>query len=151
MKVEFVLYALSSCAAAVSAGWAVQLYLSGPQQIEPLAFNEYATIDDPLYRQPDKLHIEPQGFDGELITGSVSKPGNPTKANRSKATADYDVMGIYDRVAVVRNKSGKIWTLLPGSELPAVGLILKIEATDNHWIVTGTHGIVATTRRNQAN
>ncbi len=146
MKVEHVLYAASSCAAAISAVWAVQLYMSGPQQLEGLAFNEYATIDDPLYRQPDKLHIEPQGFGDELITGSIPKLGNPTKAKRTHVTGGYDIVSVYDKMAVVKNRSGKIWTLVPGSELPEVGVILKIEATDKHWIVTGTHGIVATTR-----
>lgn len=146
MNVEQILYAGSSCVAVVSAAWAVQLYLNGPQYLEPLAFNQYSTIDDPLYRQPDKLHIEQQDFEGELITGSISKPGNPTKGKRADVSAGYDVVGIYDRMAVVKNKSGKIWTLIPGSELPDVGLVLKIEATDGHWIVTGTHGIIATMR-----
>ena len=148
MKVEHLLYAGSSCAAVLSSVWAVQLYLSGPQTLEGLAFNEYSTIDDPLYRQPDKLHIEQQSYEGELITGSISKPGNPTKGQRTDVSAGYDVVGIYDRMAVIKNKSGKIWTLIPGSELPDVGLILKIEATDEHWIVTGTNGIIATARSN---
>ena len=146
MNVEQLLYVGSGFAAVVSSAWCVHLFLNGPQYPEPLPFNEYAKIDDPLYVQPDKLHIDQQNFDGELITGSISKPGNPSKGKRKDVSAGYDVVGIYDRMAVVKNKSGKIWTLIPGSELPELGIILEIEATDEHWIVTGTHGVLATMR-----
>lgn len=146
MNMEHLLYTGFSCLAVVSATWSINLFMSGPQLPEPLPFNAYSTIDDPLYRPPDKLHVNPQDFDGELITGSISKPGNPTKVTRADISSGYDVVSVYDRMAVVKNKSGKIWTLVPGSELPELGIVLTIESTDAHWIVTGTHGVLATTR-----
>ena len=146
MNTEHLLYAVFTGIAVVSATWSINLFMSGTQYIEPLAFNEYSKIDDPLYRPPDKLQINRQEFDGELITGAISKPGNPTKARPVDVSAGYDVVGFYDQMAVVKNKSGKIWTLVPGSELPGLGIVLKVEATDEHWIVTGTHGVVATMR-----
>ena len=146
MNMENLLYAGFSCLAVVSATWSINLFMSGPQLPETLPFNEYSTIDDPLYRPPDKLHIDQQEFDGELITGSISKPGNPTKAARADVSSRYDVLSVYDRMAVVKNKSGKIWTLVPGSELPELGIVLTIESTDAHWIVTGTHGVLLTAR-----
>ncbi len=146
MNVEHLLYAGFSCLAVVTATWSINLFMSGPKYLEPLPFNEYSTIDDPLYRPADKLHIDPQNFDDELITGSISKRGNPTKAKRSDVSRGYNVVSVYDQMAVVKNMSGKIWTLVPGSELPELGIVLTIEATEDHWIVTGTHGVVATMR-----
>lgn len=148
MKAEQLLYAGFGCAALGSAVWAVQLFVSGPQYIESLAFNEYSTIDDPLYRPRDVVRIERQNYEGELITGSIRKSGNPSKAKRTKVSS-YNIVGIYDQMAVVKHKSGKIWTLIPGSQLPEIGTVLKVEATKRHWILTGTHGVVATTRLEQ--
>lgn len=145
MKTEHLLTAGFCCAAAISSVWAVQLYVAGPQYPEGLAFSEYSTIDHPLYRPPDMVRIEPDTFDGELITGSLPKRGNPTQSRRT-STSTYDIVGIYDQMAVVKNKQGKIWTLSEGSDLPEVGIVLKIEATEKHWILTGTHGVVATAR-----
>lgn len=133
------------CAAAVSSAWALHLYVAGPEYPEGIPFSDYSTIDHPLYRQPDVVRIGPEAFDGELITGSIPNRGNPTQAKRT-TTSTYDVVGIYDGIAVVKNKLGKIWTLNEGANLPEVGIVLKIETTDQHWILTGTHGIVATAR-----
>ena len=148
MRTEQYLFAGFACVAAVSATWAVSLYMSGPQYPETLAFNEYSTIDDPLYQPRDIVRIEQQNYDDELITGSISKPGNPTKVKRRNVSR-YDIVGVYDQMAVVKGKSGKIWSLVPGAQLPEVGIILKVEATEKHWILTGTHGVVATIRSEQ--
>ncbi len=148
MKTEHLFTVGVTCAAAVSSVWALQLYVSGPQYPDTLKFSEYSTIDDPLYRPPDVIRVEPDGAYDDLITGSVSKAGNPTQSRRT-SISKYDVVSVYDRMAVVKSKSGKIWTLSEGSELPELGIILKIESTENHWILTGTHGVVATTRANR--
>lgn len=146
MNVEHLLYACFSCLAVVCATWSINLFMSGPKTLQPLPFQEYSTIDDPLYRPPDKLHIDQQEVDEELITGSISTTGNPTKAARANVSSSYNVVSVYDQMAVVKNTSGKIWTLVPGSELPELGIVLSIDTTDAHWIVTGTHGVLATTR-----
>ena len=146
MNVEHLLYACFSCLAVVCATWSVNLFMNGPQTLKPLPFHEYSTIDDPLYRPPDKIHIDPQNYDDELITGSISNSGNPTKAARADVSSSYDVMAVYDRMAVVKSKAGKVWTLVPGSELPELGIVLSIDATDEHWMVTGTHGVLTTMR-----
>ena len=148
MNTERYLYAGFTCVALASTAWALQLYVKGPQYPETLAFNEYSTIDDPLYRPRDILLIDRQSYEGELITGSISKPGNPTKARR-KNISRYDIVGVYDQMAVVKNKAGKLWSLVPGAQLPEVGIVLKVEATKEHWILTGTHGIIATDRSEQ--
>ncbi len=148
MKTEHLFTLGFTCAAAISSAWALQLYVSGPQYPDTLKFSEYSTIDHPLYRPADVVRIEPDGIYDDLVTGSISNPGNPTQIRRTPISK-YDVVSIYDRMAVVRNKSGKIWTLSEGSELPDLGIILKIESTENHWILTGTHGVVATTRANR--
>ncbi len=145
MKTEHLFTVGFTCAAAISSIWALQLYVNGPQYPDALRFNEYSTIDHPLYRPADVVRIEPNDAYDDLITGSVSKTGSPTQSRR-KSISRYDIVSIYDRMAVVRNKSGKIWTLTEGSELPDLGIVLKIESTENHWILTGTHGVVATTR-----
>ncbi len=147
MKAEQLLYAGFGCAALGSSFWAVQLYVSGPQYIESIAFSEYSTID-PLYRPRDILRIEQQNYEGELITGSVSKSGNPTTAKRERVPG-YNIVSVYDQMAVVKDRSGKIWTLIPGSQHPEIGTVLKVEATKRHWILTGTHGVVATARFKQ--
>lgn len=148
MKTEHLFTAGFTCAAAISSIWALQLYFNGPQYPDALRFSEYSTIDHPLYRPADVVRIEPNDAYDDLITGSVSKTGSPTQSRR-KSISRYDIVSIYDRMAVVRNKSGKIWTLSEGSELPDLGIVLKIESTENHWILTGTHGVVATTRANR--
>ncbi|MCP5075694.1 MAG: hypothetical protein GY947_20690 [Rhodobacteraceae bacterium] len=148
MKAEQLLYAGFACVALVSTAWALQLYVNGPQYPEALAFNEYSTIDDPLYRPRDIVRIEQQNYEGELITGSIPKPGNPSKAIRRNIPR-YNIVGVYDQMAIVKSRSGKIWTLVPGAQLPEVGIVLKVEATEGHWILTGTHGVVATARSEQ--
>ncbi len=151
MNLEHLLYVCFSCLAVVCASWSIHLFMSGPKTLQPLPFHEYSTIDDPLYRPPDKLHIDPLEVDDELTTGSISKTENPTKATRTNVSSSYNVVSVYDQMAVVKNKSGKIWTLVLGSELPELGIVLSIDATAEHWIVTGTHGVLATMRATNKN
>ncbi len=145
MKAEHLIIAGAGCAALASAYWAAQIYMSGPHQLEPIAFTEYSKIDDPLYRQKDIVYIGPPGFEGSLITGSIPQSGNPSKQDANQVSG-YSVVNVYEDLAIIRDRSGKIWSLVPGSQAPEIGIVLQVEANAEFWTVTGTHGVVSTNR-----
>ena len=146
MKSEHIIYAVSGCAAVVSAVWAIQLYLAGPQHLEAIAFSEYSTINDPLYRPKDIARFDDQQFDGELITGSVSKKAKRRKVARTRLS-NYVIVGVFDQIAYVEDATGRIWTLVPGSVLPELGVVRSMEATERKWTLIGSRAVLTTPKK----
>lgn len=141
MNAERVLYSVSIAGALGIAYWATGLLISEPEYGEGIAFSEYSTISDPLFKSKDVVRIETLEADDELITGSVSRTDR-SAWRAPRMASGYRIVAIYDRIAILEDKNSKIWAVSQDDQLPGAGRIREVTENDGRWIVITDRGLI---------
>ena len=143
MQTERILYSVSLLAAAGIAYWATGLLITGKDYGDGIAFSEYSTITDPLFKNKDVVRIETLEADTELITGSV-RSSDQSNWRAPLMVEGYRLMAVYDHIAVLQDKDAKIWTVSVNDDLPGVGRIRAVTEDGGRWVVITDGGVIFT-------